>query len=1071
MKRFRARVAARAAARQSASGGVVAFSPLSISGCVVWLDGGDNSTMNSTTAVTQWRDKSGQSNTMTGSGTWSGGKMVFNGSTNAFSNTGFVFPYASYSLFAVYSNTTAPASTAYMNVAYGSNGFPMIGVYDSKQHVTARSVVGNTGALTTSANAGWALQISGNGWDCPRSCCVDSTDQYLYIVGDTGSYPTTTYSNAGGGIGAVTSNSSIFMLAKYSTDGILIWVAPNTSTGYGFGCVNDPSGNVFFAGTFWGSPSIYRSVTGGATVSLTTPAGGDGACLGKYSSDGTVQWVAGISSSNQDDCRAISLDGNGNVYACGQYAATCTFNSAPAIGGPGLVLPFGGGQYEGFLVKYSPNGTLIWATHMATSGGTGTLPATVLADSNGNVYIASYYAGGSLTLYNATLSNGTSVGGGPVTIPISSGANTFLAKYSSSGSNLWAVQIAGPSGNASGIVFDSAGNIVVNVAPGSGSTTFNSATGSGGTSTTITTSGNALAKYSPTGSNIWAVPISGYGLGTDSAGNFYTAAAKYSPTGSNVWSASTNGAYGMTADSKGNSYRVTMINVAWNAYNADGTVGAAFTIKSGDQYDAFAVKYSPAGFITSSPVLASSNVIVGTTYSPSTALIPYTNGVSMTALSGTVAATTGLYLGGSSNYFNGTLSELVVFSNALSSSQRQQMEGYLAWKWGLQSSLPGSHVFRSVAMAASNATLASPLYYDVTPADWTQSWQPYLQSLATANAGAVATFSSNVVTGYSSPSNGAYESGVLGPNGKIYCIPSTAASVGVIDTVTNTFSTPVSGTSSGGYANVGGVLAPNGKIYCVPAGATAVGVIDPVANTFTTFGTAPGNDAYLGGVLAPNGKIYCIPANATSVGVIDPVAGTFTTPVSGTCPGSYAYLGGVLAPNGKIYCTPFGATSVGVIDPVANTFTTFGSAPGNSAYATSVLAPNGKIYCAPAKATSIGVIDPVAGTFTTTTVTGTVTGTGAGNYAYYSGVLGPDGKIYCIPTNATSVGVIDPVANTFTTFGTSPGSQSHIGGTLAPNGKIYCIPLNGTFVGVISFTGLSQLPSSNYCLSAWTNKL
>jgi hypothetical protein len=45
------------------------------------------------------------------------------------------------------------------------------------------------------------------------------------------------------------------------------------------------------------------------------------------------------------------------------------------------------------------------------------------------------------------------------------------------------------------------------------------------------------------------------------------------------------------------------------------------------------------------------------------------------------------------NAFTGNMSEVLMFSSVLSISQRQQVEGYLAWKWGLQSSLPGGHPF------------------------------------------------------------------------------------------------------------------------------------------------------------------------------------------------------------------------------------------------------------------------------------------------------------------------------------------------------------------------------------------
>ena len=41
--------------------------------------------------------------------------------------------------------------------------------------------------------------------------------------------------------------------------------------------------------------------------------------------------------------------------------------------------------------------------------------------------------------------------------------------------------------------------------------------------------------------------------------------------------------------------------------------------------------------------------------------------------------------------FTGTITEIIVYSSALTTTQRQQIEGYLAWKWGLQASLPPTH--------------------------------------------------------------------------------------------------------------------------------------------------------------------------------------------------------------------------------------------------------------------------------------------------------------------------------------------------------------------------------------------
>ena len=49
------------------------------------------------------------------------------------------------------------------------------------------------------------------------------------------------------------------------------------------------------------------------------------------------------------------------------------------------------------------------------------------------------------------------------------------------------------------------------------------------------------------------------------------------------------------------------------------------------------------------------------------------------------------------NYnWTGFVGELIAYNNALSDPQRQQVEGYLAWKWGLQSSLPPTHPYLNV---------------------------------------------------------------------------------------------------------------------------------------------------------------------------------------------------------------------------------------------------------------------------------------------------------------------------------------------------------------------------------------
>ena len=43
--------------------------------------------------------------------------------------------------------------------------------------------------------------------------------------------------------------------------------------------------------------------------------------------------------------------------------------------------------------------------------------------------------------------------------------------------------------------------------------------------------------------------------------------------------------------------------------------------------------------------------------------------------------------------FIGTMYEIILYNVVLTTQQRQAVEGYLAWKWGLQKSLPSNHPF------------------------------------------------------------------------------------------------------------------------------------------------------------------------------------------------------------------------------------------------------------------------------------------------------------------------------------------------------------------------------------------
>ena len=60
-------------------------------------------------------------------------------------------------------------------------------------------------------------------------------------------------------------------------------------------------------------------------------------------------------------------------------------------------------------------------------------------------------------------------------------------------------------------------------------------------------------------------------------------------------------------------------------------------------------------------------------------------------------------------YWQGHVAEILIYTGTVSTSDRQTMEGYLAWKWGLQNSLPASHPYKLSSPTTTYGTII--IYY------------------------------------------------------------------------------------------------------------------------------------------------------------------------------------------------------------------------------------------------------------------------------------------------------------------------------------------------------------------------
>jgi hypothetical protein len=80
--------------------------------------------------------------------------------------------------------------------------------------------------------------------------------------------------------------------------------------------------------------------------------------------------------------------------------------------------------------------------------------------------------------------------------------------------------------------------------------------------------------------------------------------------------------------------------------------------------------------------------------------IPYVNGVAQSAKATfTPSSWNNFIIGCQSNAIQawyGDIAEILVFNTNLNTNARQTIEGYLAWKWGVQASLPTSHPYYTI---------------------------------------------------------------------------------------------------------------------------------------------------------------------------------------------------------------------------------------------------------------------------------------------------------------------------------------------------------------------------------------
>jgi hypothetical protein len=151
-------------------------------------------------------------------------------------------------------------------------------------------------------------------------------------------------------------------IAKYDSSGNIKWAKQATghtkSGALCYAIANDKVSNVFIAGIF-GDTITFGSFKLGSIPSYLS-----GNCfIAKYDSSGNVLWAKNPKlSSNWSGCVgwALATDQSGNVYVGGDFIDTVVFDQDTIIGPPSSEYSV---QSSFFLVKYDPNGNVLWAKY------------------------------------------------------------------------------------------------------------------------------------------------------------------------------------------------------------------------------------------------------------------------------------------------------------------------------------------------------------------------------------------------------------------------------------------------------------------------------------------------------------------------------------------------------------------------------------------------------------------------------------------------------------------------------------------------------------------------------------
>jgi len=272
-------------------------------------------------------------------------------------------------------------------------------------------------------------------------------------------------------------------IARYNPDGTLEWAkrAGGSSMDSGHGITTLSDNSTVVTGRFGGSATFGP---GEANQTVLTTAGGEDIFLARYNPDGTLSWAKRAGGTSWDEGYGITTLSDNSTVVTGYYESSATFGP----GEPNQTVLTSAGDYDIFIARYNPDGTLAWAKRAGGSDYDHSNEITTLSDNS--------------TVVTGLFNDSATFGPSEInqTILNSTGsADIFIARYNPDGTLSWA-KPAGGSDAEEGIgITTLSGNSTVMTGYFYGSATF----GPGEPNQTILTSAGSddifIARYNPDG--------------------------------------------------------------------------------------------------------------------------------------------------------------------------------------------------------------------------------------------------------------------------------------------------------------------------------------------------------------------------------------------------------------------------------------------------------------------------------------------------------------------------------------------------------------------------------------------